>query len=98
MAESFPWLPFLLQTSDALFPTGAYAHSLGFEEIVRLNLVQDEPSLFRFLTGQIIPALQDLELPYLRFAFHAAASANLEELCTLDREIGAWKLPNETRQ
>ena len=27
-----PWLAFVLQTSDPLFPTGAYAHSLGLEE------------------------------------------------------------------
>jgi urease accessory protein len=98
MADSLPWLPFLLQTSDALFPTGAYAHSLGFEEIVRLGLVHDEPSLGRFLTGQIIPALQHLELPFLRFAFATAVSADLPELCALDREISAWKLPREARQ
>ena len=42
--EELPWLPFLLQTADALFPTGAYAHSLGFEEIVRLDVVRDESS------------------------------------------------------
>src|SRR4051812_34213231 len=50
------WLPFLLQTADALFPTGAYAHSLGFEESVRLGFVRDEASLRRFLLEQIIPA------------------------------------------
>ena len=43
------WLPALLQTSDALFPTGAYAHSLGFEESVRLGIVRDEDSLRAFL-------------------------------------------------
>jgi urease accessory protein len=98
MADTFPWLPYLLQTSDALFPTGAYAHSLGFEEIVRLGIVRDEASLALFLTGQIVPALQNLELPYLRFAFNAASSGDLEETCALDHEIGAWKLPHETRQ
>src|SRR5438067_269386 len=55
------WLPFLLQTTDALFPTGAYAHSLGFEEIVRLGRVRDEESLREFLRTQLIPALRELE-------------------------------------
>ena len=89
------WLPFLLQTSDALFPTGAYAHSLGFEESVRLGLVRDEESLGRFLREQICPAQEHHELPYLRFAFLAE---NLSERCALDAEISAWKLARESRE
>jgi urease accessory protein len=89
------WLPFLLQTSDALFPTGAYAHSLGFEEIVRLGLVRDEASLLAFLREQVLPALRQHELPYLRLACEAEG---LEELCTLDGEISAWKLAREARE
>lgn len=92
--EELSWLPFLLQTADALFPTGAYAHSLGFEEIVRFGVVRDEAGLRDFLLQQIAPAQERLELPYLRFAFHAES---VEELCVLDREIDAWKLARETR-
>ncbi len=50
-----PWLPFLLQTSDALFPTGAYAHSLGFEEIVRLRVVTDEATSATSFTSSSSP-------------------------------------------
>jgi urease accessory protein len=89
------WLPFLLQTADALFPTGAYAHSLGFEEIVRLEIVRDERTLQEYLLQQVAPALQSLELPWLRFAFEANG---LNDLCAIDREIDAWKLARETRQ
>ncbi len=98
-----PWLPFLLQTADALFPTGAYAHSLGFEEAVRLGVVRDEVTLLRFLQQQIAPAQEHHELPYLRFAFEAASldfafeAASLDELCAVDREIDAWKLAAEAR-
>ena len=95
--EELSWLPFLLQTSDALFPTGAYAHSLGFEEIVRLGLVRDERSLGDFLHTQVIPAQQHHELPYLRFACEAAREGHLAELRRLDGEISAWKLASETR-
>ena len=91
----FPWLPFLLQTADALFPTGSYAHSLGFEEIVRLGVVRDEATLRNFLLRQVAPAQERLELPYLRFAFQAEGT---EALSAIDREIDAWKLPRETRQ
>jgi urease accessory protein len=89
------WLPFLLQTVDALFPTGAYAHSLGFEESARLGLVTDESTLAAFLRAQIIPAQQQHELPYLRFA---CAAQSLDERCALDAEIGAWKLARESRE
>lgn len=90
--SEYPWLQFLLQTSDALFPTGAYAHSLGFEEIVRLEVVKNEASLSAFLQFQLLPNLAQLELPYLRFAFEL--DANLPEI---DQEISAWKLAHETR-
>ncbi len=93
--RNLDWLPFLLQTSDALFPTGAYAHSLGFEESVRMGLVRDEPTLAAFLRDQISPALEHHELPYLRFAFDAQT---LDERCALDAGISAWKLARESRE
>ena len=96
--EELSWLPFLLQTSDALFPTGAYAHSLGFEECVRLGVVRDARSLTEFLLEQILPAQRGQELPYLRFAFDAAREGNLAELRRIDGEISAWKLARETRE
>jgi len=94
-SPNLAWLPFLLQSADALFPTGAYAHSLGFEEIVRFGLVTNESTLQDFLHQQIIPAQQYHELPYLRFAFTAES---LEDLCAIDREISAWKVARETRE
>jgi urease accessory protein len=93
--EHLSWLPWLLQTSDALFPTGAYAHSLGFEEAVRLGIVKNEATLATFLREQIVPAQQRQELPYLRFA-HAAET--LDDLCAIDHEISAWKLAREARE
>jgi urease accessory protein len=89
------WLPALLQTADPLFPTGAYAHSFGFEETVRMAELTDEKDLTFFLQHHVIPQLERAELPYLRFAINAADS--LEELCAIDREIDAWKLASESR-
>src|SRR6187399_459763 len=90
------WLPWLLQTSDALFPTGAYAHSLGFEESVRLGVVRDAATLRAFLLEQIVPALREQELPYLRFA--CSVADDLAALAQLDHEISAWKLASEARE
>jgi urease accessory protein len=94
---SLPWLPFLLQTSDPLFPTGSYAHSLGFEEFVRLSGATDEAALDRFLRFQILPSLTWQELPFLRFAHGFAGAGDLAALAGLDHEINAWKLPAELR-
>ncbi len=89
------WLPMLLQTSDALFPTGAYAHSLGFEEFARLADVRDEAGLRAFVESHLLPALRDQELPYLRFAHECADDR--ASLCEIDHEISAWKLAREIR-
>ena len=96
--EVISWLPFLLQTNDPLFPTGAYAHSLGLEEIVRLGVVGDEAGLLDFLRHQIIPNLTHLELPHLRFAHEAACRGDMAELCLLDCEQAAWKVARELRE
>ena len=91
------WVSLLLQTSDALFPTGAYAHSLGFEEIVQLGLAHDEETLRQFLDQQAAPALAHFDLPYLRYAFDSAQANNLTTLAALDAEVRAAKLARETR-
>ena len=90
------WLPALLQTNDALFPTGAYAHSFGFEEFARLRGLRDEAGLNDFVETRVLPALAQQELPYLRFAFEAVA--DFSKLCNIDREISAWKIARELRE
>ena len=98
MDSSFPaWLPALLQTSDSLFPTGAYAHSGGLETLVEWGVVRDAPTLAEFLRGHVVPSLARFDLPYLRFAHAAALAGDIETLTALDREVGAAKLPRETR-
>jgi urease accessory protein len=97
MAMSIDWLPFVLQTSDPLFPTGSYAHSFGLEEFVRLSNASDEAALHRFLDLQILPALTNQELPYLRFAHTSSGANDFSALVALDHEINAWKIPSELR-
>ena len=92
--DPLAWLPALLQTNDALFPTGAYAHSLGFEEFARLTSTRNEAGLRDFVRLHLLPALSVFELPYLRFAFEAQ---DLASLCEIDFEISASKLARETR-
>ena len=92
------WLPWLLQVNDSQFPSGAYAHSLGLEELVQRGLVSKPEQLETFLNRQIIPSLLAFELPFLVQAHAAAAKGDLEALRAFDNELEAWKLAGELRQ
>jgi urease accessory protein len=92
------WLPALLQFSDAAFPTGAYAHSYGLEEIVRQREVHDEDSLLEFLREHVLPALTQVDLPLVREARAAALAGDREDLACIDRLAGALRIPRELRE
>jgi urease accessory protein len=91
------WLPWLLQVNDSQFPSGAYAHSLGLEELVQHGTVNTPDALEAFLRHQIVPSLLAFEIPYLLRAHAAAVEENLERLREMDVELDAWKLAAETR-
>lgn len=91
------WLGRLLQTSDPLFPTGAYAHSGGLEELVRLGLVRDEATLTVHLTARVAPMQAAFELPFVRGARLAALGTDLDRLAQLDREFESRKPARESR-
>lgn len=87
----------LLQANDSQYPSGAYAHSYGLEELVEAGVVTDAAGLERFLETQILPALLTFELPYFAQAHAAAVEADRTRLLELDAELDAWRLPAETR-
>lgn len=91
------WLPWLLQVNDSAFPSGAYAHSLGLEELVQNGVVNSPETLETFLHQQVIPALLNFDLPMLGAAHQCALRGDLNGLIALDEELEAWKLPTELR-
>lgn len=93
---SDPWL-WLMQANDSQYPSGAYAHSYGLEELVECGVVRDAQGLERFLETQIVPALLTFDLPYFRVAHEAAGSEDAVRLLELDEALDAWRLPAETR-
>jgi urease accessory protein len=91
------WLPWLLQVNDSQFPSGAYAHSLGLEELVQQGIVKTPDDLEAFLHRQIVPSLLAFEIPWLLRAHAAAAAEEMETLRAMDAELEAWKLAAEMR-
>jgi urease accessory protein len=91
------WLPWLLQVADSAFPSGAYAHSLGLEELVQGGVVSSPDTLETFLKQQITPALLAFDVPVLAAAHGMASGENLIGLRALDEELDAWKIAAELR-
>jgi urease accessory protein len=90
-------LLWLLQASDTAYPSGAYAHSFGLEELVESGVVRDAGSLEHFLVAQILPALLTFDLPFFALAHRAAVAGDAVRLTELDAELDAWRLPAEVR-
>jgi urease accessory protein len=91
------WLGGLIQTTDTLFPSGGYAHSYGLEEQVSLGLIRSKEHLEEFLIREILPTLERLELPYLRFCYTSVERQDCMGLLELNEEISSWKLTKEIR-
>jgi len=93
-----PWLPWLMQVSDSQFPSGAYAHSMGLEELTQRGLVKNADEVEQFIHEQVLPSLCAFELPFLARVHRAAAAEDLETVRACDEELEAWKLAAEMRQ
>jgi urease accessory protein len=98
MADPLPWLARLLQANDSAFPTGGYAHSYGFEQIVQLGLVRDPESMQHHIANHLWPMLVHFELPVVRFAQEAALLGDEAVLVELDAAVDATKTARELRE
>ncbi len=87
----------LLQANDTAYPSGAYAHSFGLEELVEAGVVRSAADLEDFLQKQILPALLTFEIPFFSRAHAAAVAGDADALLALDAELDAWRIPAELR-
>jgi urease accessory protein len=90
-------LLWLLQANDTAYPSGAYAHSFGLEELVEAGVVTSADELERFIEKQILPALLTFEIPMFARAHAAAMTENSDGLLEIDAELDAWRIPAELR-
>ncbi|XAS69807.1 urease accessory protein UreF [Micrococcaceae bacterium Sec5.7] len=82
----------LQQLTDSALPTGAFAHSLGFETYIDRGLVHDEDSFGVWLAAFIGQQLSYSDGPAIRFLYEGHG---LEELDTL---MTAQLLPRQLRE
>ncbi|MGO4805439.1 urease accessory protein UreF [Arthrobacter sp. 2MCAF15] len=82
----------LQQLTDSALPTGAFAHSLGFETYVERGLVRDEASFGVWLAAFISQQLTYSDALAIRFLYEGAAVAELDEL------LSAQLLPRQVRE
>jgi urease accessory protein len=98
MDDNLPWLAPLLQVSDSAFPTGGYAHSAGFEQIVQMGLVRDAATMAAYIEEHLWPSLVHFELPVVRLAQAASKVGGVPELMALDEIVDATKGTRELRE
>ncbi|WP_455836427.1 urease accessory protein UreF [Pseudarthrobacter siccitolerans] len=82
----------LQQLTDSALPTGAFAHSLGFESYIDAGVVHDEAGFERWLTAFISQQLTYSDGLAIRFLFEGA------DVLELDALLSASLLPRQVRE
>jgi urease accessory protein len=82
----------LQQLTDSALPTGAFAHSLGFETYIERGLIHDEESFRVWLSAFISQQLTYSDGLAMRFLYEGVPVAELDEL------LNAQLLPRQLRE
>jgi urease accessory protein len=82
----------LQQLTDSALPTGAFAHSLGFETYIERGVVSDEDSFGVWLAAFVEQQLTYSDGLAIRFLYEGVPVAELDELLT------AQLLPRQLRE
>ena len=90
-------LRLLLQITDSVFPTGAYAHSFGLETYVQEGAVADGTGARSFVAHSIAYPLAFTELLSMRLAYEAMAVGYPAGVAELEAELRATRAPSEVR-
>jgi urease accessory protein len=86
----------LLQTTDSLFPTGAFSHSGGLEGLTADGLLRTAEDAERGLSEILTRSFALIDLPACGLAHRAAA--DVDRLVEIDAWVDSLKAPRETRE
>lgn len=87
----------ILQFSDGLFPTGAYAHSFGLEALVQAEKVCDARGVETFLRTYLQYSAAPTDAVLAACARHAALAGEIDACVRIDHKVHASKLASELR-
>ncbi|HLF78328.1 MAG TPA: urease accessory UreF family protein [Dehalococcoidia bacterium] len=87
----------LLQLADSAFPSGAFAHSSGLEQLARQRLVHTPQELERFVTSILHQSVATSDAPAACVASLAANADDLSAVLELDRALYRTKAAAELR-
>lgn len=97
MSADLPSLLALLQLTDSGFPSGAFTHSYGLEQLVREGLVKGPADVERFVSSILSQSVAQLEAPAALEAAQSAADGDLKGVLEVDRRLLAIKATEELR-
>lgn len=88
----------LLQTTDSLFPTGAFSHSGGLEGLANEGVLKSADDAERAVEEILRHSFARVDLPACGLAHRASLSGDLTMLAKIDARIDALKAPREARE
>jgi urease accessory protein len=88
----------LLQTTDSLFPTGAFSHSGGLEGLTNEGILKSAEDVERAVGEILVHSFARVDLPACGLAHRAAQEGNLAGIVEIDARVDALKAPREARE
>lgn len=87
----------LLQLTDSLFPSGAFTHSYGLEQLAKDGTIRTPVQLEAFVTSVLHKVLATTDAPSCYRASEAVLREDLEALIDADRALYRTKAAEELR-
>ncbi len=88
----------LLQTTDSLFPTGAFSHSGGLEGLANEGILKTADDAERAIEEILLHSFARVDLPACGLAHRATQHGDLASIVRIDGRLDALKAPREARE
>jgi urease accessory protein len=88
----------LLQTTDSLFPTGAFAHSGGLEGLAGEGILRTAQDAEEGIREILQHSFARVDLPACALAHRAALAGDAGRLVEIDSWVDSLKAPREARE